>query len=110
MDTLSEHFLDDSRKVISCLTLRHFVKVHKNSNERCLTICSHKSDDLILYHLNALNYFSLNSHFGYLINSILVGRDIKLCELFFYLTAVLITGYLYERSKVRKSDTLSAIL
>ena len=75
-----------------------------------MTICCHKSDDLILYHLNALNYLSLNSHFGYLIYSILVGRDIKLCKLFFYLTAVFITGYLNERSKVGKCDTLSAIL
>ena len=53
LDSLMQHLLNDRCQVISGLSLRHFVEIHKHRDKRSLTVCGHKRDHLIFDRLNA---------------------------------------------------------
>ncbi|OPZ17118.1 MAG: hypothetical protein BWZ04_02962 [Firmicutes bacterium ADurb.BinA205] len=62
-DTLKQRFLNDERKVISGLSLRHLVQIHEHRYERCLPVGGEQRIDLILNGLHAAFDFPAYSLF-----------------------------------------------
>ena len=109
-DTLLEHFLDHHSKVFSGLTFWYLIKIHIYCDERSLTICSHKSDDLILDNLaSSLNLFS-NTHLCDLVNLLLVDLHSSSLKLKSNFLTELLSADINKWNQVRQCNTLSAVL
>ncbi len=103
------------------MRITDLIKIHEHSNERCLTIGSHKSNDLVLNGLHTLLNLILNSHFCDLCDcSFFVGRErlhflttgdpIAKPELLLNLLSDLLATHINKWSKVRQRNGLSAVL
>ena len=110
LHTLIEHFLYHKGKVVSGTTLRHFIQIHKYSNERCLTVGCHKGNNLILYNLNTTSNFFTYSKLSNLFNLLSIKLNSRCSKLLCYLYTVLLSAYIYKRYEVAKCYTLSAVL
>ena len=63
-----QHLLNDCGKICLCLRIGYLVEVHEYCDKRCLSVCSHECDDLILNHLHTAVDFFLDTKLCYLID------------------------------------------
>ena len=63
-NTLIEHLLDNHCQIITNLSFRHFIQIHKHSHKRSLSVRRHERDDLILNHLYTLLNLLTHTHLG----------------------------------------------
>ena len=105
-----KHFFDDCSQIVSRLSFRHFVQIHKYSNERCLSICCHQCNDLILNCLYTSCNFTLHSFFSNCIDLVFTDFYTSCFHFGFYSFSVFLSGNIYEWCKMRKGDCLTTIL
>ena len=105
-----KHLLDNRYKILSCLTFRYLINIHKYCNKRCLSICCHKRDNLILNYLNTTVNLFLYTLFCDKIDLLLCYRDSCFFHLLANHTTEFLTADLYKRCKMCQWNTLSAIL
>ena len=99
-DTLMKHLLDNRYKILSCLTFRYLINIHKYCNKRCLSICCHKRDNLVLNYLNTTVNFFLYTLFCDNIDLLLCYRDSCLFHLLANHTTEFLTADLHKRCKM----------
>ena len=100
LDPLVQHLLNNRREVIPCLSLRHFVQIHKDRDKRRLSVSGHQCDHLILDHLHAPVDLLLHAHFRNLVDLLLIHRKIRTVKFQPYLLSELFTAHLHKRRKV----------
>ena len=99
-DTLMKHLLDNRYKILSCLTFRYLINIHKYCNKRCLSICCHKRDNLVLNYLNTTVNFFLYTLFCDNIDLLLCYRDSCFFHLLANHTTEFLTADLHKRCKM----------
>ncbi len=109
-NTLIQHFFYDKRKVVSRLSLRHFINVHENRYKWRLSVSCHQRNDLILYHLYTAVDFLAHTHFRDFINLLVSQGKLHSVHLFANLFPKLQPTNLNKRRKMRQRYALSAIL
>ena len=100
LDSLMQHLLNDRCQVISGLSLRHFVEIHKHRDKRSLTVCGHKRDHLILDHLHTTVDLFSYTHLCYFIDFLLIQIQPDLFKLCPDLYPEFFTAHLYERCQM----------
>ena len=95
-----QHLLNDRCQVISGLSLRHFVEIHKHRDKRSLTVCGHKRDHLILDHLHTTVDLFSYTHLCYFIDFLLIQIQPDLFKLCLDLYPEFFTAHLYERCQM----------
>ena len=109
-NTLVKHLFDNHSKVISCRTFLYFIKIHKYSNKRSLSICSHQGNNLILDNLYSLLYFFSYTHFCDFIYLLLINLHSLYFKLCTNVTTILLTADFNKWNQMGKCNTLSTIL
>ncbi len=110
LNSLTQHFFNNNCQIISGLSFWNFIQVHKYSNKRRLAISGHKCDDLVLYHLNALDNFIADAHFCYTVDGFFVRFLSQALVFSAYIPAEFFPADLYKGCQVRQGNALTAIL
>ena len=110
LDSLVQHLLNDCSKIGSCLAFRHLIEIHKYGNKRRLSVGRHQRNNLILDHLYATIDFFFYTKLRNFVDLLLIEFQSNGLKFFTNLLTELLTAYLYKRCKVRKRNTLSAVL
>ena len=105
-----QHLLDDCGKICLCLRIGYLVEVHEYCDKRCLSVCSHECDDLILNHLHTAVDFFLDTEFCDLVDFFFIQIKSNALKLLAHLLSELFTADLYKWCQMCKRDTLSTIL
>ena len=105
-----EHLLNHRCKVITELSFRYLIQIHKYRDKRCLAIRCHQRNHLILDHLDTTVDLFLDTHLCDLINHLIGRLNSGLGKFLADDLAELLTAYLHKRSQMCKGNTLSSIL
>ncbi len=110
LHALAKDLLDDHRKVLSRLSVRHLIEVHEHRDERRLAVAGHQGDQLILDGLNAALDLLLQAVSDDLLNHFRICVLAALLSLLDDFLADLLAGDIDKRSKVRERERLTAVL
>ena len=105
---LTDGLLDDDGEVGLFLRVAGFAQIHKDGDERSLTVGGHQGDDLILDGLNAAVDLVAQTALDDLL--LPLGGDIQTFHLSFNFVSDLLAGDVHEGSQMGQADALAAVL
>ena len=97
-----EHLLDHCGKIIAKLAFRYLIQIHKYRDKRCLSVCRHQCDHLILDHLHTTVDLFFHTDLRNFIDFILSRCHSDCFQFCADLLTVFFTADLYERCQMGK--------
>ena len=108
---LAEHLLNDDGEIrLQALVVTGLVQVHKDRDERCLTVGGHQCDDLILDRLHAALDLLAQALFNDLGKLLLAGVNAQILHLGLDIAADLLAADVNKGSQMGQADALAAVL
>ena len=108
---LAEHLLNDDGEIrLQALVVAGLVQVHKDRDERCLTVGGHQRDDLILDRLHAALDLLAQALFNDLGELLLAGVDAQILHLCLDIAADLLAADVNKGGQMGQADALAAVL
>ena len=105
-----QYFLDHCCKVITKLSFRNFIEIHKYCHKWSLSIGCHKRDHLILDHLNSAVDLLFDTHLSDLVYHLFCRLDTGSCQLLADSLTELLTAHIHKWCQMCQSKGLTAVL